>query len=79
MNDTQKVNYAAEVFLDFMGRAADGKDDDDLVFAEAEIFALADAAGVDRESLGEIEVMTAGELRRRVRAGKASLARDDGP
>lgn len=75
--EREKVDYAAEVFLEFIVSAADGKDDDELVFHEAEIKALASACGVDFDQ--DVEPMTAGELRRNLRRGKAALARGDGP
>lgn len=66
------LEYAVEVMLDFLAAAADGKDDDELVFIEADVQALAQACGVEPP---EIEPMTAGEIRQRARAGKGALAR----
>ena len=69
-----KVDYAAEVFLDFLATAADGKDDDELVFWNAEVQALAQACGVEYR---EVEPITAGELRASTRRAMAVLAREE--
>ena len=71
-----KVNYAAEVFLDFLATAADDKDDEELVFWNAEVQALAQACGVEYP---EVEPVTAGDLRANVLRARAALAKEEGP
>lgn len=73
----EKLDYAVEVMLDFLAHVADGRDDDELVFWQAELNALADACGV--EDVPEVEPQTAGEIRAATRRAKARLAAGDGP
>ena len=71
-SEREQIAYAAEVMLDFMGRGAEGKDDDEIVFLQADIDAMAKACGV--EDVPEVEPMTAGEVRRILRKGLQDLA-----
>jgi hypothetical protein len=77
VSEQEQVDYAAEVMLDFMTSAADGKDDDEFVFIESAVHALAEACGVDFTE--EMEPLTAGEIRQRARRGRRRLAVGDGP
>lgn len=69
------ANEAAEIILDVVGRLAEGKDDDDLVFIDGHLRALAEHWNITAD-WPEIEPVTAAEFRQRWRDGKASLARE---
>lgn len=66
----EKLDYAVEVMLDFLNIVADGKDDDEMIFPQAAVNALAEACNTTPP---EVEPLTAGEWRRQTRTAKAAL------
>ena len=73
----RQLALATEVMLDAMNQVAEGKDDDELIFPQPFMEALAEACNTTLSR--EIEPVTAGEWRRRTREAKAALAKGDGP
>ena len=72
MSQQREVNRGAEFMLDYVCQIADGKDDDEIVFPQPIMEALAEACGTSLDE--DIEPVTAGELRARTRRAKEALA-----
>lgn len=75
----QKIDYCAEIITDAFAALAEGKDDDELVFVNADIRALATLCNIDPDTLPEVEPMTAAEIRQRTRLARGRLAKDGVP
>jgi hypothetical protein len=77
----EEVALGAEFILDWFHAFVADKDDDELVFMEAPVKAMAEACNVPQDEIDALEIApeTAGEFRRRFRAAKEHLARGEGP